>query len=182
MRFLVSFVSMLLVLSLIPEICHSEEGWYRIFENSGKTVLIDTLKSAINDGDVQFDTQNHKNTFLNHINHVYSLRDNQNWSGIVNFINDTMLADTIWITDQNRRTTTKNILDATADIYDDDDYKMAILESDLDSLREFLNIGIKGFFEIVIKHFPKFKEHKPNCTTIEYESCLWYIDVKFGKK
>ena len=63
MRFLISFVSMLLVLSLIPEICHSEEGWYEGFSNQDKTVLIDTLKSAIDDNDVQFDSQTHKNIF-----------------------------------------------------------------------------------------------------------------------
>ena len=178
MRLLISFVSILLVLSLIPEICHSEEGWYRLLDYGNKTAFIDSVKAAIDDYDIPFDSENHRSKFLNHIQHVYSLRDNQNWTGITNFISDTMITDTSWITNSKKRASVKNILNLTSDIYSDN-LEAVVLESDLDSvgkyLRFSLNIGLLVIdFDYEHEHLGAWTKHESDCTTENHDSC----DVK----
>ncbi len=175
-------VIVIAVFSLIfPCTCFAEEGWYRQYDNSNKTVILDTIKQAINNGDVEFDTQSHKNQFLDDIDHVYYLRDNQNWSGIVNFIDETMTAETAWVSNSNQRSNIKNFLYATEDAYDNSSYEMTILESDLDTVMYSLcSIHIRLVIDIGKKHQGAYTVHDTSCTTTNYGACesTWNFSIK----
>jgi len=82
MKKLIPLIAIVLAMA-VPAVMSAQTPDYYGYENPDKTVLIEWIEDAINDGDITFNPERAKDAFLALVEDLYDYRDAENWSACV---------------------------------------------------------------------------------------------------
>jgi len=102
------------------------------FDYTQETHLLEMLEANIEGGEISFDTEAHKQSFLSGISSVYSHRDAENWSTCVTLCDGLATAAVNWIEVDDVASTASALCSCVADIYEEDEetFNTVMIDSD----------------------------------------------------
>jgi len=132
---------------------------YNGYENDTKTVLMEWVEDALDSGSVTFDSQAHKQDFLDLIDALYSARDNENWLACVALAN-LLEAASNNIVAEGYRVTVASLSQVTGEAYSQPDVMIMSDETE-DDIKDNLIEPLGAPIIRIITHIGE--DSKKNC-------------------
>ena len=151
------FLSVIALAIAVPAIMLATEKTY---DYTQVTPLLTQVETHIEDGDITFDTDAHKQTFLNGIQAVYDYRDAENWSFCVTICDSLASKALDWIENDTIAENTNEVCAAVGDIYEEDNPVIFDVCSISSEDEEDIDDGLEGLLSIRIELFGR---HAPGC-------------------